>query len=60
MVKVLIGVRNEGSLAVAISAITQTEKKPATLGEIIEGKQPFDFHETLKQGVPLCVTLSTS
>jgi len=35
MGKGLIGVRNEGSLAVAISAITQTEKKPATLGEII-------------------------
>ncbi|WP_404343687.1 hypothetical protein [Vreelandella venusta] len=49
MGKVLIGVRNEGSLVVSINAITQTEKKPATLGEIIEGKQPFDFHETLSK-----------
>ncbi|WP_302476118.1 hypothetical protein [Vreelandella aquamarina] len=41
-------------------AITQIVKKPATLKAPIEGKQPFDFHETLKQGVPLCVTLSIS
>jgi hypothetical protein len=50
----------QGSLSGTLTDITQTDKKPATLGEIIEGKQPFDFHETQKQGVPLCVTLSIS